>query len=320
MSSRRLIENRVTNDIFCLAPAHAMWPAPANVYVVREPQGRFSLIDAGCGDTETVDRLTESLARLDLSPGGLMTLVISHAHPDHMGAAGRFVRTCIENGADPAVLIHEDDALSAISPRRLTESYDIDLSIETYGDKPEVSDLLSFFDNFGCPMRRVDPTGTLREGDVITLGRYSFEVIHTPGHSPGHISLFDASSGVLYAGDIVGDIVAWYTPSSGGVTGYLKSLDKVGKRSPRILLPSHGSLPEVPTNAVDAVKRRLLFREKMVLDILTEGPLTLRELTDRMFKNEMVRFFPGAAIARSHVERLAAQERVYTADGLIALS
>jgi len=164
MSSRCLIENRVTTDIVCLAPEHAMWPAPANVYVIREGRERFSLIDTGCGNASTVDQLTGGLARLALSPGGLSTLVISHAHPDHMGAADIFIRTCIENGADPAVLIHEDDALSAREPRRLTESYDIDLAIETYGDVPEVSDLMSFFDTFGCPMGRVDPTDTIRGG------------------------------------------------------------------------------------------------------------------------------------------------------------
>jgi len=267
-----------------------------------------------------VDQLIENLSRLGLSPGGLSTLVISHAHPDHMGAAGQLILRCVEDGAHPAILIHEDDALSAREPRRLMESYDIDLAIETYGDVPEVSDLIRFFDDFGCPMRRVDPTDTIQERDIVSLGKYSFEVIHTPGHSPGHISLFDESSGVLYVGDIVGDIVAWYTPSSGGVTGYLQSLDKVGKRSPRILLPSHGSVPKTPRDAIDAVRLRLLARDEKVLEILSGKCLSLKGLTDRMFKNEMIRFFPGTAIVMSHVERLAAQGRVYITDGLIALS
>jgi glyoxylase-like metal-dependent hydrolase (beta-lactamase superfamily II) len=125
---------------------------------------------------------------------------------------------------------------------------------------------------------------------------------------------------VLYAGDIVGDIVAWYTPSSGGVTGYLESLDKAESRAPRILLPSHGGIPDSPQDAITAVRRRLLAREEKVLDILDGVRLSLKELTDRMFKNEMVRFFPGAAIAMSHVERLAAQKRIHIADGLISLA
>jgi len=312
-----LIEDLVTTDIHCLAPANAMWPAPANVFVVREPGGRFSLIDTGCGNSSTVYQLSGALASLGLSPKGLSTLVISHAHPDHMGAAGEFVRECRDHGAEPAVLIHEDDALSAREPRRLVESYDIALAVDTYGDRPEISDLMSFFDNFGCPMRRIDPTGTVREGDVIRLGRYAFEVIHTPGHSPGHISLFDKSSGVLYGGDIVGDIVAWYTPASGGVTGYLESLGKAAERSPTILLPSHGPVPKSPKDAIESVRQRLLTREKRVLDTLTEQPLSLGELTDRVFTNEMIRFFPGAAIVMSHVEKLAGENRVVMKNGLI---
>ncbi len=88
-------------------------------------------------------------------------------------------------------------------------------------------------------MSRADPDGSLEEGDIVRLGTYRFEVLHTPGHSPGHISLFDRDTGILFGGDLVGDIVAWYTPASGGVTGYLESLAKIKACQPA----RHPALP-----------------------------------------------------------------------------
>jgi glyoxylase-like metal-dependent hydrolase (beta-lactamase superfamily II) len=159
-------------------------------------------------------------------------------------------------------------------------------------------------------MSRADPDGSLQEGDVISIGSYRFEVLHTPGHSPGHISLVDRETGILFAGDLVGDIVAWYTPASGGVTGYLESLEKIRACSPRLIMPSHGAVIDDPIRKIDEVRERLLAREKKMLDILSEGRISFVDLVCRMFSNEMVRFFPGTGITESHVQKLAADGRI----------
>jgi glyoxylase-like metal-dependent hydrolase (beta-lactamase superfamily II) len=159
-------------------------------------------------------------------------------------------------------------------------------------------------------MSRADPGGSLKEGDVVPIGGYRFEVLHTPGHSPGHISLFDRETGILFGGDLVGDIVAWYTPASDGVTGYLASLEKIRAADPRLILPSHGKVIDDPIGKIDGVKARLLAREKKMLDILSEGRISFVDLVCRMFTNEMVRFFPGTGITESHVQKLVAEGRV----------
>ncbi|MHA1600736.1 MAG: MBL fold metallo-hydrolase, partial [Alphaproteobacteria bacterium] len=48
-------------------------------------------------------------------------------------------------------------------------------------------------------------TRILHDGDVIDLGNRHFDVIHTPGHSPGGIMLFEKETGILFSGDIVYD-------------------------------------------------------------------------------------------------------------------
>jgi glyoxylase-like metal-dependent hydrolase (beta-lactamase superfamily II) len=168
-------------------------------------------------------------------------------------------------------------------------------------------------------MSRADPDGSVEEGDVVPMGGYRFEVLHTPGHSPGHISLFDRESGILFGGDLVGDVVAWYTPASGGVTGYLESLEKIRRCNPRLILPSHGAVVDDPIEKIDRVRQRLIARETKMLNILSEGRISFVGLVCRMFGNEMVRFFPGTGITESHLQKLAAEGKIERDDAEIRI-
>jgi glyoxylase-like metal-dependent hydrolase (beta-lactamase superfamily II) len=169
-------------------------------------------------------------------------------------------------------------------------------------------------------MSRADPDGSLEEGNIVRLGAYRFEVLHTPGHSPGHISLFDRDTGILFGGDLVGDIVAWYTPASGGVTGYLESLAKIEACHPRVILPSHGAVINDPVVKIGEVRARLLSRQGKMLGIVSEGPIRFTELVGRMFPNEIVRYFPGAGITESHVQKLLGEGRIGRVDGTIRMA
>jgi glyoxylase-like metal-dependent hydrolase (beta-lactamase superfamily II) len=169
-------------------------------------------------------------------------------------------------------------------------------------------------------MSMADPDGSLEEGDVVSAGAYRFEVLHTPGHSPGHISLFDRDTGILFGGDLVGDIVAWYTPASGGVTGYLESLAKMKAKNPSVILPSHGAVIDDPIAKIDEVRARLLSREKKMLGIISERPISFFDLVGRMFTNEMIRFFPGTGITESHVQKLLEEQRIRRSDSVISIA
>jgi glyoxylase-like metal-dependent hydrolase (beta-lactamase superfamily II) len=279
-----------------------MWPNSANVYVIKDDSG-FSMIDVGCGVAGSLERLIDAVSNLNLTLGDLHTLLLSHAHPDHMGAAGGLLERC-----DPEVIIHTGDVEQARDPRRLNITFDIEFAHKNYGDIRDgdykITDVLKFFTDFGCPMSSVKPNRIIREGDFVRLGRYSFEVIHTPGHSPGHISLYDDETKILYGGDLVGDVVAWYTPASGGVTGYLESLKKMEEKNPEVILPSHGGVIKNPLEKIAEVRDRLLQREKKMTEILSEGAIPFVDLVDRMFKSKMIRFFPGAGIAECHIQKL----------------
>ena len=282
-------------------PETHMWPAPANSFVLLDGAGAV-LIDAGCGYRECYEKVKAFLAKLGAEPADVHTVVLSHAHPDHMGA----VPFLLEE-ASPRVIIHELDRQLAIDNGLLNKSFDMchiaDYYMERLGDTDPASlDILDYFSNL-CPMGAATPTDTVVEGDVLELAGRRFEVLHTPGHAPGHISLYDRDDRTLLAFDLVGAVVAWYCPSGGGARGYLESLDKIEALDVTLLLPSHGEEITDVSSAIERTREVLLGRQRKILRLLGERPMTLLELTDELFP-PVVRMFPGLQITDSHMIKL----------------
>lgn len=83
------------------------------------------------------------------------------------------------------------------------------------------------------------------DGDVIDLGGRHFEIIHTPGHTPGSISLLDREQRVLIGGDGIQDGKIYLFGKERSLTAYLYMLQRLEKRKAEFdyVYPSHGSFP-----------------------------------------------------------------------------
>ncbi len=93
--------------------------------------------------------------------------------------------------------------------------------------------------------KEIKPVGVdkpLREGDVIDLGNLVLEVLETPGHTEGSISLWDSERGLLFTGDTLfnGAVGRWDLPS-GNEEQLWKSVERLKALPYRYLLPGHGS-------------------------------------------------------------------------------
>lgn len=97
----------------------------------------------------------------------------------------------------------------------------------------------------GCRMEDVRP---LWEGDVIDLGRWKFEVILTPGHTPGSIMLLEREKRMLISGDSIQDGDIFMFGSGRNIQAFQESLRKMLKMSRDfdVIWPSHGSYPLKP--------------------------------------------------------------------------
>jgi glyoxylase-like metal-dependent hydrolase (beta-lactamase superfamily II) len=157
----------------------------------------------------------------------------SHAHFDHVGASAQFSR----------VLVHPSEAAS-LRAGMSTEQFRPWLEPEHLRG----SGLPADFDPATAQIQGAEPTGDLKHGDVIDLGGRTLEAFHTPGHSPGGITLLDRANRLLFPGDAIylGPMFAW-RPYSDPVA-YCKSLRLLAELAEAVdvVYPSHNQSPVTP--------------------------------------------------------------------------
>jgi glyoxylase-like metal-dependent hydrolase (beta-lactamase superfamily II) len=102
------------------------------------------------------------------------------------------------------------------------------------------------------------PTKVLSGDEIIDLGNRSVKVLHTPGHSPGHMCFWETERGYLFTGDLIyRDILFAYYPST-DPQAYLQSLEAVACLPAKRIFPGHHSLdisPEISVNMRDALRQ-----------------------------------------------------------------
>lgn len=126
----------------------------------------------------------------------------------------------------------------------------------------ERCDLPEGFDAKAYTVFQGEPTCLLSDEDVIDLGDRQIRVLHTPGHSPGHLCFFEEERGSLFTGDLAykGVLLADF-PSTDPVA-YRRSLARVASLPVRRVLPAHHSLDIAP---------EILTRMSRAFDELTEA-------------------------------------------------
>ena len=140
------------------------WPASSNTYILLSDSEAL-VIDPGCGLDERAKLIENVLKKEEVKRS---TVVLTHAHPDHMGAA-RFLKA--------NVLVHEIEVKYARNPRLLSEPFNADLVKKILNID---FDLIEHFMGL-CPIHPVD---ALQLPEKINFGDYEIKPILTPGHSP----------------------------------------------------------------------------------------------------------------------------------------
>jgi len=127
----------------------------------------------------------------------------------------------------------------------------------------------------------------LDDGEVIPLeGARPMRLValHTPGHAPGHLCLFEPESRALLCGDMLsGASTIVIDPPEGDMESYLAALDRLESLGVRTIFPAHGeTLPDGPDQIAEAISHRR-WREDRVLAALERGPAPLAALTRQAY-------------------------------------
>lgn len=158
-----------------------------------EDKGDFTLVDTGYKNS--TDKIFEAIRKEGKNPDNIKRVILTHAHPDHSGSAA-----ALKNKLNIPVLAHEEDAkiieqgIGGRMPFVVT---------------PGVVNWLIFnmlIKNGDSTIEKLKIDEKLKHNDVIpTAG--GIQVIHTPGHSAGHIVLLVKEEGVLIAGDLCANVM-----------------------------------------------------------------------------------------------------------------
>ena len=227
---------KVADGITLVTEPHVDSLIRANFYYVHGSDADL-VVDTGTG--------IASLARL---PGGLVDTakrviaVATHTHYDHAGGMHEFGERLV-HPREQESLAGKDQFASLLAHdfpaawRSQVEDGDHQL--------PEV--LVDAIPSEGFDPRdyRLTPVAATRlvdEGDKIELGNRVFEVMHTPGHSPGGICLLDREAGVLFSGDTIYDSRLFDELPGSDIGSYVKTIARLRSLAGiRMVCPGHDS-------------------------------------------------------------------------------
>ncbi len=153
------------------------------------------------------------------------------------------------------------------------------------------------------------------KGDLKLFFRgFTIRLVHTPGHTFGHISPLLEEEDILFSGDtILGEGTPWVGPPEGSMYEYMKTLNMLKQLPLKKILPGHGPDIENPAERIEYYISHRLQREKQILDAMGKGNTTIEEITDYVYENENLpeRVIPFARLTvLAHIEKLKKEGRV----------
>lgn len=296
-----------------------------NVYVIKS-KGQCLVIDTGFNTEECKNAFLAGLAELDVD---ITTahLYITHMHFDHMGLADLFMgeKNRIYMGEKEYKYYYQAETgpyWEVIAEMYVQDGFPEEELIQQNEENPA---------KVWGPRNLIKPI-TLRDGETVTVGDVSCEVIEVPGHTPGNTCLYIADGGIMFLGDhvlfdITPNITLWLHEKN-SLKDYLGSLDKIQGYDIELALPAHREQGQIDLNErINEIKehhvKRLEEIKSILLDAGNEG-LTGFDVASRMtwsmhgkaWKDvgKTQKWF-AMGEARSHLQYLAEEGTVAYKDG-----
>lgn len=196
--------------------AMSLGPLGTNCYIIWEKQHAL-VIDPG-GDAHTIISFCEKQA---IAP---QAILLTHAHFDHIGAVD-----ALRNYYGIEVYLHHEES--------------------EWLDDPQLNGSVLFT---GEKIKTKRPEHSLQPGNL-TIGNFSFHVLHTPGHSPGSVSFVSNTEKVIFGGDVLFQQGIGRTDLPGG--DYQQLMESIREKlypldDDYIVYPGHG-----PATTIGAEKQ-----------------------------------------------------------------
>ncbi len=290
---------------------------PVNVYLLEgEP---LTLVDAGPQTEEASEALARGLQELGYAVADVEQLVITHTHHDHFGLARHVVE---RSGAI---------VLSFAENKQRLEDFDnwwgqrmdsLARLVVAQGAPREAVAEIEIIRGFGRYAASVPEVLPVEDNDELQMGGSIWRAIHTPGHTHGHICLYDPGRELLLSGDhllkhitsnpVLESPRVGTTQRPRSLVDYQRSLRRTRELDVSQVLPGHGEPVDDHRPLVDAILSHHEERGRLIQRLLNDRGSTAYELGLALFGTDLpgVELFLVLSEIIGHLELLELQGKV----------
>ena len=308
----RAAVNEVAEGVFELRLPIPFEDGLVNVFLFADGD-EADLLDCGMNSDESVAAIEQALAHIGAKR--LRRLVVTHIHPDHYGAAGIFAG---EGLAD--LYIHRLE-VPLVHPRYVELEHlvkEVHKYLRVNGVPADDAEVLSNSQRaLSQVVKTAEPSVQLDGAEQLQMGRRNLRVEWTPGHSPGHICLYDRQEKLLFAGD---HMLPELSPNIGlhpqstpdPLHEYLDGLRRLAAYEPALILPSHGRPFTGAPARVKVLAAHHRRRLDQIVEIVGRGRETGWDVALELWGPRQNLYEKRLALqeALAHLQALAVDDRV----------
>lgn len=297
-----------------------------NVYAIADGDG-WVVVDCGLATADTLSQWETSFADA-LQGRPVHTVIVTHLHPDHLGAAGWLC----ERFDAPLMMSRLEYLAACMALADDAKGPDAKAEVHYRRQGWNDDDIARWKKRHGGLAKQVSPLPRsyhrLTEGDVLEIGGRDWTVVTGEGHSPEHVCLWRRGDGVFIAGDqilprISSNIGVWSSePMADPLGDWLASLEELRERLPSdlLVLPSHGEPFYGVTERLGALLRGHDVGLKRLMRTLREPSRSI-DVFGSLFARQIGPELLGMATAESlahlnYLERIGKVRRESDADGV----
>jgi len=250
-----------------------------NTYLIKGRE-RSLLVDTGFNIEECKKALFEGLKTLEVTPEKL-DLFITHLHADH---SGLITAVATEKSA---VYCCKKDAEIINGASTFSYWAEMEGVLGSYGFPPqELSIAIKKHPGHRYIPNKKPVFSFVREKDIINVGDYIFTCVETPGHTPGHMCLYETNNKILISGDHILDDITPNIAVEKGATdllyNYLESLDKIDQMDINVVLPGHRRIINNAHQRIAELKYHHENRLNEFIRILNHGRMNAYQVASKM--------------------------------------
>ena len=247
-------------------------PGSVNSYFIQTPEG-LTAIDTGWDLPESLESIRAQLSEIGAGLEDINEVILTHFHIDHLGFIPRLKST-----QPLKVYLHEQDL--NLLKIRYTEVDNFlpmtDRFLQTHGFPAAELTPPEFQLPVPTGIGAIEPDVILHGGESLQVGKYQLKVIHTPGHTPGHVTFYEPQNKFLISGDmllpnIVTNAAFHVQHIEYPMELYLESLHTLKQLDIDVVLPGHDHVFTNARQRIDELFRDHAIKSTVILRSFQSG-------------------------------------------------